>query len=363
PLPSMPFEDIFKRHYSPLRETLSDDRHPGFAVLITLADTKLTHCAVLPSESLGGATNVWVLGRHSEADIYLPEDKSVSLRHAIIRVTSDEEQRPTLRLLDLNTPDGLDVEGVGQCEALTSTGPLFMRLGSYSLIFVPFSGDVDEWHESPEAAWESLPQPRILDVRDESSPQSDESLDEDEDENEDAHLSEGPEPMSDSQAGERPDQRQRKMLRRIFDDENSVVTVIPGASAPSRPISFEAEMPENTFAKLTLFYPGGSIALPVTAEQLDRGLLLGRYDRCDISEFQFLRNDSVSRVHLLIIREGDTILAIDTSSTNGTRVDSIPMVICELERQSRIELAGTHNLIWEELGYEDDEPIYSMELN
>jgi pSer/pThr/pTyr-binding forkhead associated (FHA) protein len=48
------------------------------------------------------------------------------------------------------------------------------------------------------------------------------------------------------------------------------------------------------------------------------GILLGRYDRCDTHGATVVSHHGISRVHLLVLRIGDGIYAIDTGSTNGT---------------------------------------------
>jgi pSer/pThr/pTyr-binding forkhead associated (FHA) protein len=47
------------------------------------------------------------------------------------------------------------------------------------------------------------------------------------------------------------------------------------------------------------------------------GILLGRYARCDGTAMD---DNNVSRVHALLIQLGDSLLAIDLASSNGTFV-------------------------------------------
>lgn len=58
---------------------------------------------------------------------------------------------------------------------------------------------------------------------------------------------------------------------------------------------------------------------PTTAE-LERGFILGRYERCTSQ----LDDGRVSRVHALVVGRGEQILVIDTASTNGTDVYPSP---------------------------------------
>src|SRR5690606_2815318 len=56
----------------------------------------------------------------------------------------------------------------------------------------------------------------------------------------------------------------------------------------------------------------------VGARAIHRGILLGRYERCDVDGSKLLTSESISRVHLLVVEVSDRVYAIDTASTNGT---------------------------------------------
>jgi len=88
-----------------------------------------------------------------------------------------------------------------------------------------------------------------------------------------------------------------------------VVTRLPSVQAP--------ESCENQFsvAELALRTSDDVAHYHISADALQRGILIGRYDRClDI------RGDlpTLSRVHLLISRVGADVFAIDTASTFGS---------------------------------------------
>jgi FHA domain-containing protein len=70
-------------------------------------------------------------------------------------------------------------------------------------------------------------------------------------------------------------------------------------------------------------------------DELRDGVLLGRYDRC--ASATLADDQSLSRVHALMIQIDDKLLMIDTASINGTRVVG--------EHRSRvIELSGDQEL-------------------
>lgn len=83
--------------------------------------------------------------------------------------------------------------------------------------------------------------------------------------------------------------------------------------------------------------PNDQVIVPCTEDELERGLLLGRYTRCDGANC-LGASDRVSRVHaLLITRRGRTWL-IDVGSTNGTEVLALDRgdVIATLDDQMRL---------------------------
>jgi len=56
----------------------------------------------------------------------------------------------------------------------------------------------------------------------------------------------------------------------------------------------------------------------VWSDQLERGILVGRDDRCSHGGHE---EGNLSRVHLVLLSVDDEVWAIDTASTNGTRVN------------------------------------------
>jgi pSer/pThr/pTyr-binding forkhead associated (FHA) protein len=87
----------------------------------------------------------------------------------------------------------------------------------------------------------------------------------------------------------------------------------------------------------------------VTEADLELGVLLGRYDRCDISGQLSWDPGRVSRVHALLLKEGDDIYAIDLASTNGTIVDGIATPVAQLGPEAVIELAKGNRVFWRTL--------------
>ena len=62
-----------------------------------------------------------------------------------------------------------------------------------------------------------------------------------------------------------------------------------------------------------------SLVLPARLDDVERGLILGRYPRCDRTTT--IEEDSgVSRVHAMVLMANNRLWAIDLASTNGTRI-------------------------------------------
>lgn len=91
-----------------------------------------------------------------------------------------------------------------------------------------------------------------------------------------------------------------------------------------------------------------SVLLAMSDEAWEGGVMLGRYDRCDV---QLGRSDRVSRVHALLLERRGKRFVVDCGSTNGTAVadvarDSVQELashrrVVELPPIHRLELAGS----------------------
>lgn len=79
----------------------------------------------------------------------------------------------------------------------------------------------------------------------------------------------------------------------------------------------EAMLEPGATRACTLRIEAGARRLRLALDEaaLGRGVLLGRYSRCDSAHV--FADDDISRVHVLVVRVEDDIVAIDTASTNG----------------------------------------------
>jgi hypothetical protein len=89
----------------------------------------------------------------------------------------------------------------------------------------------------------------------------------------------------------------------------------------------------------------GCLVVQTTEEELRRGLLLGRYARCD-SSAHLARDEHISRVHALAIVRGGKMYVVDVGSSNGTRVLTADgEVLRKLQYRDRVHRLGA----WEGL--------------
>ena len=74
--------------------------------------------------------------------------------------------------------------------------------------------------------------------------------------------------------------------------------------------------PSQAWLTLDLTGPQGERRLERSQQALTRALLIGRYPRCEQSSGSVF-SSNVSRVHAMIVRDGDGVLVLDLRSTNG----------------------------------------------
>jgi hypothetical protein len=131
---------------------------------------------------------------------------------------------------------------------------------------------------------------------------------------------------------------------RVGHDEITVLYASPGDRFPELPdeldgwIEVEAEEPsgehqitncsvvtrlrDGTYSRVAdgvRLGARGTAYVRTSARELRRGLLLGRYERCDRA-WIFENDHGVSRVHALLIERRGELFVIDVGSTNGTRI-------------------------------------------
>jgi hypothetical protein len=213
-----------------------------------------------------------IVGRHTHADVVLHEDSRVALRHLVLRSMVTAEGELALRVLDLHTALGFSVDDGIARRSIVARGPLVFAVGTYTIVALP-TDDV------PVA----LPPPFFEEV---NSP----------------YRSPGRRPFGASHIGILPG------IAELGDLKN--------AGGAMHAFSLER-------------WDRGKETVLVSEAELEQGVAVGRSPRAHRQLLQ-LMDESVSRMHLLLVREQGTTYAIDLCSMNGTwcgseRVRRVPL--------------------------------------
>jgi hypothetical protein len=237
-----------------------------------------------------------IVGRHSECGLVL-EYPTVSLRHVAAFLHYDASG-PMLRVWDLASDTPFVTESGVSERAVVATGPLYFALDRFALWFVPVGGGPGAWPPSAEAAFRALPRRSFL--RSEERPEPE------------------PESESDPYAG-------------------TYVGSLPpalglGGADPAAAVGF-----------LTLDTLKGRKHVALSAEDLEHGVLLGRYSRCDIHS---ITEHTVSRVHALLVRIAGREWVLDVASSNGTWRHEARITTHALEARDRLRLSGALEISW-----------------
>ncbi|HXU83105.1 MAG TPA: FHA domain-containing protein [Polyangia bacterium] len=312
--PPPEFGDVFERIFPEVTRL-----HAGFARdgLLAVAAWDGSVLADYVHVPLGREPEFVIVGRHDRCDLSLHRDPTLSLRHAVVgaRAVGGELR---LRFLDLHSGLGFHTEDGQRCEALTADGAMFVRMGGYHLFLLP-TGSLAPlpWGSTAEETWKMIPDRVYRDFR--VAPRHPEM----------AALHSDP-------------TRPQTIITRIVDP--------PGMLRPLRPAPGDRGA---RVARVELSSQTGHERFSLHESELDRGLLVGRYERCQLGA----SDDKMSRVHLLIIRDGDDTWAIDTGSTNGTRAGGESVRRVALREGTALELGKHITLRWFSTGPESEPPV------
>jgi FHA domain len=301
-----PFAEVFVRTFPRMAELHSSFTRDGLLAVAVWNARVVAEYLHIPA---GEGPEFAVIGRHDRCDLSLGHDPALSLRHSLLGVrTSGGEMR--VRLLDLQSGSGFFTEEGQRCEALSADGPVFVRTGGYHLFLLPTGGLWPiAWAATAEDTWKTIPERVYRDCRVPARGAP-------------APLHRGP--------------------GRAGSSSRSVITQMvhpPGMLRSFRPPVGERGPPA---AEIELDSLTGHESFAVHEAELERGLLVGRYERCQLGS----RDDKMSRVHLLIIRDGDEVWAIDTASTNGTTANGQPVRRVKMDGGAALLLAEAIALRW-----------------
>jgi hypothetical protein len=265
-----------------------------------------------------------ILGRHSRAHVRLLGDPTVALRHAILRAERTATGDVRLRMTDLLAPIGTCIEGNPEPQfSFVAEGEVCARVGHHAFCALPFDGCAPlPPHGGPGRA---------------DRPDLTRFDDTDDDEDGDAPRPEHSEVV-------------RRELREVQRGSSGVsaATITPSL----RPQHVDSLPPPAgpVLARVTLLGDRGRMSFALGAEQLERTVILGRYERCAAGKQVF--SDHVSRMHVALRRVEGGIEAIDLASTQGLmhrgeivhRIvvqDRADLVLAEdRDERVRVELVG-----------------------
>lgn len=266
-------------------------------------------------------TRALIIGRHYRCRFRLRGDMSVSLRHvAVLLAPADATNDLRFRVLDLATPTALLDEYGRHLESLESESPVFLRCGAHVLMFLP-TGDDIAWPDDPVAGWECIPERVYFD---ECTADLDARR---------AVAQEGQLPRPEAMPAAAGVGRNPGVSPGV-----SIVTRLPGP-AFAAPELDEEDVPLGYLAMRT---PFGGASFPVGVATARRGLLLGRYRRCESNSQRLLCDLVFSRVHVLLVDIGGQLWALDTASTCGMYLDvegNPKVAVHRLERDLPLYLA------------------------
>ncbi|AUX22038.1 hypothetical protein SOCEGT47_025390 [Sorangium cellulosum] len=231
-----------------------------------------------------------VFGSHPRCDVKFAPGDDVCVRHLVATCCNLGDGGFGLRLMDLQTSIPFFVDDDVPRRSIVVSGPLLVRIGKHVVGGLPVG---------------SRSSSRVLQVSSCGMSEPPRSLE---------SVSERP-----ALEGAAPPPALTEGIttsHRFTRGEISHITSV-------RPVSHIEEMgaprAKTGYVRLTLQSSERSAAVELPEKALDDGVLLGRADNCLDRGLRAVLSTHISRTHLLLLRDGTEIMALDLCSTNGTR--------------------------------------------
>jgi hypothetical protein len=299
--PQASFGATFKAMFRELYPLYSAFDKDGLLCVAAREDGKIAAYVHLPILSEQGAFGV--IGRHECCSLTL-HDEDISLRHALVRVSQQGIGEARVRLIDLGSSNIFRTEDGQACKSVLAEGPLFVHLLGYQLYLFPTGALApSRWDNDADATWSSFPERVYLDHR-------------------------IPERMN-REPRRPPAGRARR---------HTYMTLLPAAQH----LRAKPGAGGQILGTILLSAENTQIAHRVSSEDLERGVLIGRYERCQLAG----ASHSLSRVHLVLLLDGGDIWAVDTASLNGTIVDGQKISAIVLDREVELKLPAGMGMRW-----------------
>lgn len=280
----------------------------GFAVLAAAPRTGETTARIIDHVSPGEIRTLSV-GRHDHADIIIEQDPSLSLRHALVILSRDAKGDPFVRVIDLRSVFGVKSPDDTRHLSLAANGPVALRLADTALFILPMCTlSEEERTRLPVTTFDALVWPQASPFVPTVEPEI-----------------------------------QLERLSRSTSETTSIsmITAFPSEGGMKRPVDSEA-------GRLKLTTGSHTYRFAVDPQLLRAGLLVGRYDRCDINADNIEMPENVSRVHALLISLDARAYIIDTGSSNGIVLDDAfhKALLLPEDRPVTLELGEEMTLKW-----------------
>lgn len=277
-----PMRSLFLGAYDKFAPLCREVDEPGLALLAVDEYTGVP-AGLVRMRARVGRHVASIIGRHDQCDLFLDKHGSLALRHLAVvldPVQSWSRNSTTVhyRILDLRTDRGFADEHGNAMRGLSAEGPAFMRCAGHAIFIMPV-GDPSDWPESSADAWDMLPERVYFDEL-RGDPRG--------------SLTNMPLPQG---------HKRRSMIFRTLGPRDTGVGLVDRG---------------DLSGTLDVIGPNLRGQLSIGERALRDGVLVGRYARCDGAAL--LDDPSLSRVHVLLLHVGDTLLAIDTASRNGSHL-------------------------------------------
>ena len=296
------FAATFKAMFADLRPVFQAFGRDGLLCVAARENGSIASYVHLPILSDEGAFGV--IGRHECCALTLL-DEEISLRHALVRVTRNAGDEVRVRLIDLGSSNTFHTEDNQACKSVMAEGPMFINLLGYQLFLLPTGSlSTSEWSDDAEATWQSFPERVYFDHR-----------------------------IPERMVGQRPEKANAGRAKR-----HTYMTLLPAAQhLRARPGAGG-----DAVGTILLAAESTQIAHRVSHEDLERGVLIGRYERCQLAGAA----GSLSRVHLVLLLDGGDVWAVDTASLNGTIVEGQRISAIQLDREIELKLPSGMGMRW-----------------
>lgn len=228
-----------------------------------------------------------IVGRHTQCGIALMDDPFVALRHLLVRSIKLPSGGVALRILDLQTQLGFVLPDGSRHTSIFAEGAIAVALGEYALVALPNETKDDELPAE-------LPQPEMH-----TPPAVREQL----------------QALEQAMSPYRQNARPNRVSR---------ITLMP------RPVMIGEALPPSLGRiagggwALTLQRDGRSATVTLSNEDLSRGAIIGRSEKCCSELLRRITDVNTSRAHVLILRDGPLVHAYDLASTQGTYFQGMP---------------------------------------